>query len=147
MKYIGSKFSFFSACLISVTIFSCNRSRSPQNLLRPGSAADSIYILRDGEPVPQRFRARAPIPDYSPGETAGFIITDTLWRHPFWRVASVREGWAYCDFCIGCDQDIGRHFQIRGVCVPTNCAVPPDGELRSPVSGRTFYGPAIHERY
>jgi len=110
------------------------------------SKTEEVTILREGDDVQQLFKAKVPIRDYSSKDTYGFEIVDTTWPHPFWQVAIVKNGFAYCNFGVGCPQDKGKTYKITGLRLPANANIPTGVELPAPVPGEAFYGPANHKR-
>lgn len=106
----------------------------------------AVRKLRPGDPVPQLFRAKVPVPGYKPGEQVGFEIINLNWAHAFWQHAVLEDGYAICDFAVGCVTDIGQVYKITGYRLPGNLNLP-DGELKGGLdSGIIFFGPSYHRR-
>lgn len=105
-----------------------------------------VRRLRPGDPIPQLFKARVPVPGYRPGEQIGFEILNLNWAHPFWQHAVPVDGYAVCEFAVGCVTDIGQVYKITGYRLPGNLNIP-DGELKGGLEcGITFFGPSYHRR-
>jgi len=144
------KVGYISLGLITVTVVSFKLLTIDVSLHRKDTATYSdskrVATLHPGDPVPQIFAAKVPIKNYSPGERVGFEIVNEAWRQPFWRLAVVKDGYAYCDFGVGCPQDTGAIYTITGRRLPANVTVPVGEQLQTPVPGVPFYGPAQHKR-
>jgi hypothetical protein len=143
MSYVG--IGLIGATVISVKAFNIDLYSLWQHWTSK-SEVEPIATFHPGDSMARFFHAKVPIANYTPGEGVGFEIMDTQWRHPFWQTAVVKDGWVYCDFGIGTAQDIGRTYTITGYRLPPGVPVPKDGELSAPLSGDTFYGPALHKR-
>jgi hypothetical protein len=144
------RLSYISAALLTVTVFSIKIFNIDLSWSTKGrstvSECESVSILNPGDPIPQIFKAKVPIRNYVPGETVGFEIMDMNWPHPFWFLAVVKNGYAYCDFGVGCPQDTGKIYKITGLRLPPNAVVPTTGELKAPLAAEQFFGPSYHKR-
>jgi len=111
------------------------------------SKAPKLAELHLGDPVEQIFTARVRVPGCKPGDRVVFKVVALHWRQPFFFPANVVEnGYAVCDFSVGCIQDTGKVYEITGIRLSPNVSIPSGEQPEGQVLGDTVFGPSLHRR-